>query len=212
MEIVTIQGRGFDSNVYIVKAARPIVVDTGTGLYAEETLRAIRASGVADEIETIVLTHRHCDHVGGAGFLAEALGAVLYASPLAVDALRNADPSTGALAFGVPLGPLEVEELGSEIDLGDARFAVIATPGHSSDSICLYSEVERTLVCGDTVFAGGGVGRWDLETGSYRELLASVEGLLELDVDNLYPGHGPEIEGGAHGQIRASLDYLRQWG
>ena len=98
------------------------------------------------------------------------------------------------------------------LDLGDAVFKVLETPGHTNGSICLLHEDTRTLISGDTVFAGGGVGRWDLETGNYQELLASVETLSRLDVGSFHPGHGPSAVVNAKEQIAASLDYLKQCG
>jgi len=212
MEIITLAGRGFDSNVFIVKAKRPILVDTGTGQYAEEMLADVKKTGLAKKLDRIVLTHRHCDHAGGAAFLAEALGAKVYASKLDAEAVREAGSSTGAVAFGIPMGPTEVEALGSQVDLGDAKLKVIGTPGHTEGGICLLHEETMALICGDTIFADGDVGRWDLETGSYGQLVASIETLSRLGVESLYPGHGPVVKKGAADHVRRSLAYIKECG
>jgi hydroxyacylglutathione hydrolase len=53
------------------------------------------------------------------------------------------------------------------------------------------------------------VGRWDLETGNYDLLLSSVAKLAELDINNLFPGHGPCVEGNAQAHLAMSLRHLR---
>ena len=95
-----------------------------------------------------------------------------------------------------------------EIDLGGGeKLTVIHTPGHTVGSICLLGQ--GNLFSGDTVFADGGVGRWDLETGDYNQLLASVEKLAGMNFENLFPGHGLSVEGNAKVHLDLSLRHLR---
>ena len=95
MKVHPIPGRGFDSNMYVVEGERAILVDAGTGQFGEEKLGQLKSLECASRLERLVLTHRHCDHAGGAAFLAEALGLELLAPPLEAEALRAADVSTG---------------------------------------------------------------------------------------------------------------------
>ena len=75
---------------------------------------------------------------------------------------------------------------------GTIEAQVIHTPGHTEGSICLYFEVEKKLIAGDTLFAGS-IGRTDLPGGSYEKILHSLhDQVLALpDETIVIPGHGP---------------------
>jgi glyoxylase-like metal-dependent hydrolase (beta-lactamase superfamily II) len=198
----------FDANLYIVKSERAILIDAGTGQTSGDILRAVKERLGNATLSEMILTHRHVDHVGGAGSLAEAFNLVPRISVDDAPALLHGDPvSTGAALFGMKLEPVRVETLsyGTTIDLGDVALEVIHTPGHTIGSICLWCE-EGSLFTADTMFAYGGIGRWDLETGSLEDLLSSLKHLEALDVESLYPGHGPAIEGNAAEHISMALE------
>jgi glyoxylase-like metal-dependent hydrolase (beta-lactamase superfamily II) len=82
-------------------------------------------------------------------------------------------------------------------------FSVIATPGHSADSVCLL--YERVLFTGDTVLGEGSVFISPGE-GSLAAYLDSLEKLLELDLDAICPGHGPVVHDPA-GKLREYRDH-----
>jgi glyoxylase-like metal-dependent hydrolase (beta-lactamase superfamily II) len=94
-----------------------------------------------------------------------------------------------------------------ELEEGDkiADFEVIHTPGHTKGGICLWDG--ESLISGDTIFAGGGVGRMDIG-GDYNDMKNSVRRLTELDVKNIYPGHGPIVENNGKEHIRMSYSLL----
>ena len=81
------------------------------------------------------------------------------------------------------------------IEVGDLRFEVIETPGHSRGGLCFFERTERVLFSGDTLFAGA-IGRTDHPGGDYDLLMKSIfENLLPLDTEEgpiqVIPGHGP---------------------
>ena len=76
--------------------------------------------------------------------------------------------------------------------------------------MCLVGQ--NALFSGDTVFADGGVGRWDLPSGDYDRLLASIEKLADIMVDDLYPGHGSSAIGNAPEHLAMSLKAMRMYG
>jgi glyoxylase-like metal-dependent hydrolase (beta-lactamase superfamily II) len=198
----------FDANLYLVKSKTAALVDAGTGRGSEDILRAIREGLASTEVTQLILTHRHVDHVAGARTIAEVFGLVPWISVDDAPPLVEGDrASTGASLFGIDLQPLEVKVLSYDgvIDLGDARLEVIHTPGHTIGSICLWCE-NGSIFTGDTVFAYGAIGRWDLETGSLADLLSSLKRLEALDVENLYPGHGPEVKGNGSEHISMALE------
>ncbi|MCK4718282.1 MAG: MBL fold metallo-hydrolase [Thermoplasmata archaeon] len=212
MEVIIIPGLGFSSNVFLVKGEKKnILVDAGLGETVDYVLEVLKETGT--KIDIIFLTHRHCDHIGGAKALVEATGAELLAPSIEADAIREADNTTGASLLGVRLEPTPVRgvEEGFTIDLGDHTLEMIDTPGHTVGGAALYEPEEKVLFSGDTVFGGGDVGRWDLPTGNYDDLLASVERLAALGAEMLYPGHGPAEEVHASKHIQRSLMGLRRW-
>jgi len=212
MKVHFIMGEGFDANVFLIEAEKPILIDTGTGWNTAKAVRTIEQHIDPKEIDSIILTHRHIDHVGGAAELSHVCQAQLYASIDEAPPLIHGDKATtGATMFSIPFDKLDVSILryDDEVDLGDAKLKIIHTPGHTMGSISLYHEETGSLFSGDTVFADGGVGRWDFETGSYRQLLASIEMLKDLGPRNLYPGHGPYVEKDATEHIKTSLKFLR---
>lgn len=212
MKVHFIMGVGFDANIFFVEAEKPILIDTGTGWYTAKAVRIIEQHIDPKDIDSIILTHRHIDHVGGAAELSHICQAQLYASIEEAPPLIQGDrATTGATMFNMPFDKLDVSILRYDdiVDLGDAKLKIIHTPGHTIGSISLYHEETKSLFSGDTVFADGGVGRWDFETGSYKQLLASIEMLKNSQPKNLYPGHGPYVEGDATEHITTSLKFLR---
>ena len=210
-----IAGQAFDSNVLVLGGDRPVVVDAGTGGATDWYARRIKDALGGRKVERIVLTHRHYDHSGGAAGLSRALGAPVYIHMLGMAALKGADED-GSIAwmFGGEIEPVEPHPLreGDVIDVGGARYEVLHTPGHSPDAIALWDAEARALVPGDTVYADGGVGRWDLEGGDLGELVRSLERLSGLGAEDMYPGHGPAVEGGATEHILMGLRMARMYG
>ena len=75
----------------------------------------------------------------------------------------------------------------------DTDLTVLHTPGHSTGSLCLYSESRGILLTGDTLFCEG-VGRADLPGGNQKDLLTSIrDKLYRLPPETrIFPGHGPQ--------------------
>lgn len=212
MRIHRIKDQSFDSNIFLVEAKDPVLIDTGTGLSTDRIISKIESILDPKRIDRIYLTHRHVDHTGGAQALSKYCEAQLFASEDEVPSLLEGDQvSTGAWMFYKSMEKLDVKPIqyGEKIDVFDRKLEVLHTPGHTRGSICLYERVSRSLFSGDTVFANGGVGRWDMPTGSFQELLRSIEKLIQLNVVNLYPGHGPVVEGKGQEHIELSYRYLR---
>jgi hydroxyacylglutathione hydrolase len=210
-----IAGQAFDSNILVLLGDRPRVVDAGTGNTTRWYVKRIREILGATPVTGIVLTHRHFDHSGGAAELARELDARVHIHEEGVACMAEADDETsGAWLFGSTFEPVEALPLreGDAIDTGLARWRVLHTPGHSPDAIALWDEEARALVPGDTVYADGGIGRWDLAGGDYRRLVESLERLASLGAESMYPGHGPAVEGGATEHIRMGVRAARMYG
>ena len=195
VRIYPIMGYGISSNVYVVADEKVAVIDSGIHELSADTIEAIMELGV--EPDYLILTHRHVDHIGGALPLKEYFSLRVFAGEKDLDAIKRGDEmSTGARDFGLKVFPIDGYPLkeGDVINLGAYRLKVLETPGHTIGSISLYGDGGE-LFSGDTVFADGGIGRWDLPTGDFQRLKESIERLSKLDVRSLYPGHGRYIEG-----------------
>ncbi|HUL39682.1 MAG TPA: MBL fold metallo-hydrolase [Methanomassiliicoccales archaeon] len=210
MTIRYLPGKGYDCNLFLVEGKDPILIDTGTGQHTSEILRIITSHIENGRIRTIVLTHRHYDHTGGASAMMRSLGAKVFIHELDAEVVGNGD-SWGTMSemFNKSIDAIEVEPIkaGHVFSSGEHELKVLHTPGHSIGSICLYDESTKELISGDTVFVGG-VGRWDLPSGDFDALVKSVRGLRGLDVKSIYPGHGPCGIGNGNEQIAEALSYL----
>jgi hydroxyacylglutathione hydrolase len=209
VKIHAITGHGISSNIYVIVDEKIAIIDAGIHEISDETVEAI--SEISDrKPDYLILTHRHVDHIGGALRLKDEFSLKVFAGEKDLKAIEEGDEiSTGAMEFGLKVFPLEVHPLreGDVINLGNYRLRVLETPGHTVGSISLYGD-DGSLFSGDTLFADGGIGRWDLPTGDFRQLKTSIERLSKINVVSLYPGHGRYIlgEGGAH--VGMALKYI----
>ena len=179
-------------NCYIVgceQSGKAAVIDPGDEVDA--ILLALAAQKL--QLQYIINTHEHFDHVGGNKRLKEVTGAELLAHEQAAAEIVNIS-SRGAV-WGMMVEdspPVDrfIDE-GDLISIGDRVFLkVLYTPGHSLGSISLLST--GMIFVGDLIFAGS-IGRTDFPGGDFGTLIKSVkEKVFVLDDDVvIYPGHGP---------------------
>jgi glyoxylase-like metal-dependent hydrolase (beta-lactamase superfamily II) len=213
MEIFTINGRNYDSNIFVLIGNHPAVIDTGTGIYEKEILRTLQKFIQPTMIEYIVLTHEHYDHVGGVTSILTATGnqAKVVAHKNTVEKLKAGKSDFARLLGGhMPKISIDLSLSGSEtFILGDESFDIIYTPGHSKGSISLFSHASGSLFSGDTVFAHGDFGRYDLPGGNLMKLHDSIKHLASLNVKDLYPGHGPVVEGYGKDHVARSYQNIQ---
>ena len=137
----------------------------------------------------ILLTHGHYDHIGAVNFLADKLKIPIYAGQNEIEMLVDPDMNFSSM-FAKPIS-VRAKPISQSIlnKLGFHRLRIIELPGHTLGSIGVVGD--DFIISGDTVFAGGGIGRTDLPHSDTRKLVESVNKILELPDDLiLYPGHG----------------------
>ena len=213
MKVHYLAGVGYDSNVYLLEDEDPIVVDTGTGMYADTILEELSRIVPLRKVGRIVLTHCHYDHLGGAAEFQKATGARVYLHEVEATPIMAGDMSLAISdMFGQKLRELDIEPLktGQKLKCGSSELEVLHTPGHSPGSVVLHEKESRSAVVGDTVFCDGGVGRWDLPGGDLGQLISSLKRLGELGLKNMYPGHGPYAEGDAPMHLRLAAKYIEE--
>jgi hydroxyacylglutathione hydrolase len=185
-------------NAYIVSSAgsgRAVIVDPGDE--AERLLAAARELGV--EIEAILVTHCHFDHIGAVAAVARATGAPVYCPEIERGVLADI-PSWTPPGFG-PFESYEADETvagGERLSLAGLDIEVLFTPGHSPGHVTYAisaaadgaREAERVLLSGDVLFQGS-VGRVDLPGGDWNVLERSIGSLVRAFPAQtaVYPGH-----------------------
>ncbi len=201
-----------DCNVLLVLDGEiGVLIDPGTGMNGEKLLGAVVEGLKGRNLDGMILTHEHFDHVGGAGAIVEEFGCPVYGSEETAQVLTDGDPMrSGAFLFGSDMDPVEgVNVIDDNLEVGPLGFDIIRTPGHSPGSISILERSSRALFCGDIVFCDGGVGRWDLPGGHLPTLKESIRRILDLNVSSLYPGHGRSETVDTRAQMEFSYSTIR---
>ena len=160
----------------------------------------------------ILLTHGHYDHISGVEWLKEYTGAKVFCQSMCAKRLLNPRRPLARLVATV-LAQQDREDGGHRyqdfkasyrpftivadktfdqeevLKIGDLKFNVISTPGHSEGSAC-YELFDKLVFTGDTLFRGSW-GRTDLPTGSFEDIINSITKKLMVLPKNtiVYPGH-----------------------
>lgn len=197
------------TNSYVLAApdAKTIVV-VDPGPLMEDHLGTLADCGT---VELILITHRHADHTGGSARLHELTGAPVRA--FHADFCHAGDPLLD----------------GESISAAGVEIKVLATPGHTSDSLCFFLKHDGehgAVLTGDTIL-GEGTTVLDFPDGQLIDYLTSLEKLRVLGSTTgpvtVLPAHGPTLpdlasRAGAYiahrqqrlGQVRAGVELLRQ--
>ncbi|MBI5844937.1 MAG: MBL fold metallo-hydrolase [Deltaproteobacteria bacterium] len=219
------------SNVYLFLGDNVTLLDTGTAQAAGRLSRALSELGLSfSDIDRVVLTHGHIDHYGSAAKIVRATGgkAQVFAHREDTDSIQTGQEAKKRTTerflslMGVPL-PLRLSLIsvflvflkmaetvkvdrflddGDMIYLGNHKASVMATPGHTRGSVCLFLEQDGLLFAGDTVLAhitpnalamvedGCDIPRRRAQDEFYRSL-ALIE---EVCPRVVHPGHGRAMD------------------
>lgn len=179
-------GGVYAPNVYLILGRdKAVFIDTAYGEDDEVDAHL----GLWEEkgrptIEAIICTHRHSDHIGGAGRISEATGGPIACAADERDAI-NADLKSGQVS--------RVLRDGDSIDLGGATLDFMHTPGHTMGSLCTIHRETGVLFSGDMIL-GTGTTVVSPEHGDMTAYIESMRRLLTVqDLKMIAPGHGPMI-------------------
>ncbi len=176
------------TNTWVLRepgARRSIVVDPGPSILSH--LDAVAEA--AGEVGVVLLTHHHLDHAEAAREFAERVGC----------SVRALDPSVRLGSEGLAGGDV--------VDVDGLEVHVIATPGHTADSLSFHLPAEDVVLTGDTVLGRGTtvVAHPDGRLGAYLSSLDRLHALAsEHGLAAIWPGHGPVI----HDALGALEHYL----
>ena len=191
---------GLESNIYLIK--KKVLIDTGLGYHKKMLAEALDSLHIKfTDIERIIFTHAHYDHIGGRDMFTEAKTAI-HKDDASI--LKQGDITKScAFAFKKTLEPKTADLVLNDNDIiriDDMRLDVIHTPGHTEGSICLHDENSKMLFTGDTIFSDT-IGRTDLPGSSTEDMMESLNKLKGLEISKILPGHGNIIDTDAEKQI-----------
>ncbi|MBX0323335.1 MBL fold metallo-hydrolase [Halomicroarcula sp. F13] len=165
--------QSFTSNTFLVTGDRTVLVDVGNEFDVVSKVEA-----TADDLDAVVLTHTHYDHVGNLADVVEAYDVDVWGFDTDQEGVTR---------------PVADDET---VTLGDHDYRALHTPGHKNDHLCFYSPTANVLFAGDLVFANGSFGRTDLEEGDRELLVESIDRVLDVvdeDLGEMHTGHGPSV-------------------
>jgi len=195
MDVVTVteDAEVFTCNAYLALGEQPTLVDAGAMAGVEEVV-----ADHTDELEKVIVTHQHSDHV-------QQLDTVIEAFDADCQAFAEHPARTHALSDG------------DELVVGDEHCEVVHTPGHGDDHVSLVGR--RSLFSGDVVvyndgaFEDGSFGRTDYPGLSRERLIESIRELLDRipdTVETMYAGHGDVFAGDVHEVVERALERARR--
>ncbi|MFC6767209.1 MBL fold metallo-hydrolase [Natrinema soli] len=191
---VTEDAETFTCNAYLVVGDRTTLVDAGA---MDGVVDEIREH--TDDLEAVVMTHQHGDHVAQLETVCDAFDPEVYAYD------------------DHPTRTHEIDD-GDTVRIGDEDFDVVYTPGHADDHVSFVSD--SSLFSGDVVvhddgaFEYGSFGRTDMAGQSRERLIESIRDLLErmpdsshsAGVEHMYAGHGGVFHGDVRDVVATALE------
>jgi glyoxylase-like metal-dependent hydrolase (beta-lactamase superfamily II) len=165
---------------WLIPGRVPTLIDAGTGdpRYLEDLAAALAGR----PLTTVLVTHGHTDHASGAPALAAREPRARF--------LKVPWPERDA-KYAVDWQPLAD---GDVVEAGDTTLVALHTPGHAPDHLCFWHEGTRSLFCGDLMQKGSTIWIPGNEHGDVGAYLASLERVLALAPERVYPAHGAIID------------------
>jgi hydroxyacylglutathione hydrolase len=182
------------NNTYLVAdtaTKKAAIIDPSAA--SQEILQNIQENNW--NLEYILITHAHFDHIGGVKWLIKQFKRELNVAlhPADLELWREGG---GSKDFGIELSvgsdPNLLLEDNQIFRLGESSIKVLHTPGHTPGHVTFSAEKDMAAFCGDLIFYHG-IGRTDLKMSNEDDLIKSIRGKIFMldDRTTLFPGHGP---------------------
>jgi hydroxyacylglutathione hydrolase len=217
-----------DSHMYVIgkpESQDITLVDCGLmemGAYKIEELG--NGNVPLKHVKRIIMTHTHLDHIG---CLPEIMKEIPHAEVwVHIEEAPYLERGDCKIVFGNEMFESMIRaqysiatdfcrtkvhrklQGGEDLSLGGVDFKVIHLPGHSAGSIGLLNEAHKLFISGDTIYADGAIGRYDLASADPSALKKSLEIIGSLGVEILLPCHNRIVKRGAGPMIDNTV---RQW-
>jgi hydroxyacylglutathione hydrolase len=213
----------FDCHIYALRGpGGTVLIDSGGGTHTDVILENLRADFGSAEVESLIVTHGHLDHCGGAAGVRARTRCKVIANELTSPILEKGDEEKSGLRLARQQGmysrdfrfeacPVDTVVKDSEaFEAGGLKWKAIAVRGHSADSACYFveSDGKRNLFSADVVFYGGVLGLINAEGSELSGYRADLRKLGDLGVDGLFPGHGLFTVRGGQRHIDVAIEQL----
>lgn len=181
-----------DCSLYLLDLGELVLIDTGAGTSVSGIIHNIKELGLdPDNISTVILTHCHIDHAGGAHEFKSRFGARIIMHCLDANAVETGDKvRTGASWYGVSFEPLAVDvKITTDEELlyfGPQGVVCLHTPGHTPGSISLYLDKDGKRILFGQDIHGPFLAQFGANMSHWQK---SMETLLALNADILCEGH-----------------------
>lgn len=215
-----------DCHVYLLDGGgEAVLIDAGVGLEPELILENIRRDGFQPgDVGSLIVTHSHADHAGGASWFRSKLSCRVIAPELEERIIgAGSDEDLGLdVAKRSGIYPQDYVFRHCEVDgvlkdaermkVGRYELTMIQVPGHSPGTGCILVDGGdgRMLFSSDVVFLGGTIGLGNWEGNSLREYRRSIGKLANLSVEALFPGHYLWTLRGGQEHLDKAVENLRQ--
>ncbi|RPI71652.1 MAG: MBL fold metallo-hydrolase [Desulfobacteraceae bacterium] len=181
-----------DCSVYLINLGELVLIDTGAGSSVGTIIQNIEKLGLDPaKISTVILTHCHIDHVGGAEEFRKQFGSRIVMHDIDAAVVEKGDNRmTGAQWYGVHFAPLPVDgKLTKEEErlvVGNQEIVCLHTPGHTPGSICVYLDRGGKRILFGQDIHGPFFEEFGANIPHWRQ---SMQKLIALKADILCEGH-----------------------
>jgi glyoxylase-like metal-dependent hydrolase (beta-lactamase superfamily II) len=209
-ETIRVIERGWLSanNIVLHGSSDAVVIDSGYGAHAPQTLTLIERILAGRKLSRLVNTHCHSDHMGGNAAIQRKYACRTSIPEGEAPLIDKWDEQALILAIADQQAERfrydDIFRDGDTLEMGGVEWRVIAAPGHDNHAVMFHSPDQRILISGDALWENGfGVVFPQLfgRDTALAETRSTLETIAKLEIETVIPGHGRPF-----GEIGAALE------